>query len=371
MGIQEYITKLLAIQLPKQENELNSIFCFSLESFKYIHKISITNEQYLKTIKSSYMNHIKHITKKMKINPDLLTLSKRLELNYILLRDNYKIENNIVNSNVEWEILLYLLLEHVNLEGYLGIVEHIKGAVFKKSIIEDLLMRLEEYPELFIGSFKDENIIKLVGRLLNMLIHNGQITVQHIGKAIRKNETKLKELKEESKKGLDWMNNIQKELNIYKLKTKAIVVQLENKIIPILEAKNIIESKEFLKFYIDSVTIQKELKKSEFYREEVFRLSLEKNKKSIKNEATRSNCSSTGRTIDDFIKIYGDIPKITKLITRKEDPNKLIDVLRDFILLVKDTIELFQEPPLSNKANIRRVMFYIENYIITELYALY
>jgi len=88
-------------------------------------------------------------------------------------------------------------------------------------------------------------------------------------------------------------------------------------------------------------------------------------------EMRRVNCLFVGKSILQFIEVYGNMLKVDKLITRNKDPGGSIGLCKDFISLIVSTMKQSQKISLSTNENTKNIVRYIEHYLMTKLYTWY
>jgi len=216
------------------------------------------------------MKYLKRTKDYIEVNGDLLMPKVRLykvlrgegdrfQLNYIILKDhtNYSKENVMVIEE-DWKKLLYTILKFIDLEVYYETLIHSNNKVFKGFVLEDLLTRIEENPDMFLSSIEDTNRVKLLVRLLKESIEqNNQITQKQIKEVIEINTEELHKLKEKQVERNNYMQNTIHTLKLHKKRIETLVHQLKNNTIPLKIAESLIERPDLLNFSIDRVEIKR------------------------------------------------------------------------------------------------------------------
>eukprot|EP00826_Nyctotherus_ovalis_P023600 TRINITY_DN1814_c0_g2_i1.p1 TRINITY_DN1814_c0_g2~~TRINITY_DN1814_c0_g2_i1.p1 ORF type:complete len:246 (-),score=22.42 TRINITY_DN1814_c0_g2_i1:65-802(-) len=192
---------------------------------------------------------------------------------------------------------------------------------------------------------------------------------------IKINRQELRNLRIRNTEQSTYMQDIISTLTVHKDKTKASAFQLKTDIIPMIVAGQLVVSEDLFKFSINRIEVLIDPvrnKRIKLFEEKGAKLEpiTEIKGESIKHtEAMKASCLFTGRTIDEFVEIYGKMPNINKLIARREDPERLIELYRDFLILTDRTIDKSQELPLCVDENRKNIVSHIERYIMTKLYA--
>jgi len=395
---------LLSIEIPRNENKQVDHLCISLDNLKFLSSIFITKINSFKDPLKKDLIQLKAIIKK---NPKLFLPKKDLfskgehlfnkihrnffkdikSVNYIVLQHG-ALDNSCKKKSLEaWEAILNEFLFEVDFNHYFNLCTYSIDTDKKGMTFMELLRKVYNSPELFVESNEKELKVKLITSTLMKLGSENSISDKWIS-ALLANYSK-DDLQERI-----WdneTNELVAEIELMLKRQKEVNLELETEIIPMLISEHIIDMKKKFPFRIIESELKvpvEELKgsiKDNFLSESEDKKVLElvsnriKKKHDVKSVLKPTACKKEikkevkfeGKSIEDFINIYKNLPDLTKLVTHKEDPSKLLELYKKFMEMVERAISEELVLPILDKGQIKLIMIYIEKHVLTRLYYRY
>lgn len=267
--IDKYLTELLALPTHKEEVGVGGgVVEVSLNCVKYLCNAALKNVKHFESCCPEFaknLNKIKPFISAKKKSPFVPKTelfeqihkhpSKSGEgIYYILLRSEAGEEPTTPKITVgEREKVLHGLLSELKLEEYCAMPLGVEG----EGIVEDILAKLQELPELFDVLPSKMNRVTLLTQFMLKHVKEGfVITDKEITEAINTYQQAINVVTKESR-------NLYKQAKIIAVRNKAIlhridakITQLRTEILPLLLAESIINMNKFLPFSIERVEFQ-------------------------------------------------------------------------------------------------------------------
>eukprot|EP00826_Nyctotherus_ovalis_P010552 TRINITY_DN12775_c0_g1_i2.p1 TRINITY_DN12775_c0_g1~~TRINITY_DN12775_c0_g1_i2.p1 ORF type:complete len:184 (+),score=29.08 TRINITY_DN12775_c0_g1_i2:220-771(+) len=148
------------------------------------------------------------------------------------------------------------LLGQITLEPYFNLRCYAHDEHPERSIMEDFLTRLTEYPNLFFIPTSKPNSIELLTTSLKKAINSGvAITEESIADIIETCTNTLKQSKKGNNKHYSYINGMITSIKSHTRRVKKAIQQHTCEVIPLIEAERLINNKKLVKFSIDKVEI--------------------------------------------------------------------------------------------------------------------
>eukprot|EP00826_Nyctotherus_ovalis_P064425 TRINITY_DN9449_c0_g2_i1.p1 TRINITY_DN9449_c0_g2~~TRINITY_DN9449_c0_g2_i1.p1 ORF type:complete len:365 (-),score=84.59 TRINITY_DN9449_c0_g2_i1:56-1150(-) len=284
--VSEYLKKLLSIEIPKEQRQIdsfipiNTILCLSLEAIHLLYRISRDNMEYLGELQLSFTKYLTRIKdflsakgeeKFVAPNKDFFreltatninlnekkTKVKQKEVHYIVFHD-YKLthETHSVNIEEDWKYLLCELLRTIKLKPYSHMLSSLNEV--SPSPFNDLLRHIKEDAEAFhVSELNKIKAAVLADLLMNYTSGDKEVTCEMVLELTETYRGMIESMKVKKKKIKEITHEIMNNAKKYYNKVRAENVEHEDEIIPMLVAEALISSKNSFAFCIEEVTIKK------------------------------------------------------------------------------------------------------------------
>ena len=273
--VDKYLNELLSIEVPKKEDikneELmrNMVVCLPLRSILLILRAALKNidkfdEQDFTFTKA--LSRIEEFIKNDKIFAPKQGIYNKIcgeeekgseGIHYIILYDLQFLNKDTNGIGFEnWQEVVGKLLSQITLEPYFNLSYYADEKHPERSMIEDLLTKLNQYPHMFLIPSSRPNYVSLLVANLGKQVKNGlDITEEKIADTIAASAQAIKQTKKSNNKLYTYLNNIITTLKNSTRRINKAVHQYTNEIIPLLEAERLIKTKKLFKFSIDQVQV--------------------------------------------------------------------------------------------------------------------
>lgn len=289
--VSEYLKKLLSIEVPKEQKEVDSsipistILCISLEAIHLLYRISRDNMEYLGESQLSFTKYLTRIKdflgakgeeKFAEPNKDFFreltatntnlnekkTKVKQKEVHYIVFHDykltneTYPINTGISDTEEDWKYFLCELLKTIKLKSYSHMVTSLDEV--SQSPFNDLLGRVKDDPEAFRVLELDKGKALVLAELLaNCASGGGGVSREMVFELTESYKEMIGSMKVQKQKIKNITHEIMNNAKKYYGKVRAENVEYESEIIPMLMAEALISPKNSFAFCIEEVTIKK------------------------------------------------------------------------------------------------------------------
>jgi hypothetical protein len=226
--IDKYLNELLSIEIPKKEymknEELmhNMVVCLPLKTIRLICRTAVKNvdqfdEQQFTFTKA--LNRIEEFIKNDKIFIPKQGMYRKIcgeeekgseGTHYIVLHDFQFLNNDTTPIGFEsWQEVVSRLLDQITLESYFNLSYYADEEHPKRSMIEDLLTRLNQYPSMLLIPSSKLSSVSLLAANLRKQIKNGlDITEERIADTMGTYAQAIKQAKKNNKKLYGHLNSI-------------------------------------------------------------------------------------------------------------------------------------------------------------------
>ena len=282
--IENYLTELLSVKVLIKDKEdkssvYNKIVCMSLQSIKYLCKLGFDNQNEAMSKNQDFTKYIKRIYEDNKDNelfkPKLDCFKKICGDNdkspeskyFVIFQDDVIIvkpeSKKNYNEMKDYMKLLISLLPKIRLEAYYDLYQYGNNYYPERSMIQDFLIKLNDYPRKFLEPKHNFNDIYLMTKTLIELVNNGcslsEKEIKETTEMIRSYVENTRKIESEVSYHI---SNIIKTMKNYIRRLKTSNLRYRTKIIPSLIAKNIIDNENFIPFSIDKIETKVDSKKS-------------------------------------------------------------------------------------------------------------
>lgn len=275
--VDKYLNELLDIEVPKKEEVVkvceeqvcSTAVCMPLKSVKVICATALKSVDKFDENQFAFtkaLTRIEEFIKEDKIFVPKPGIYRKIcgeeeksaeERHYVVLQDWQLPAMDGRPTKFEgWQKLMAHLLGQVTLEPYFNLCCYADDQHPERSVMEDFLIRLTQYPNLFFTPKSKPTSVELLTTNLKKATSNGAaITEDSIINTITACTNALKQSKKGSNKHYSYINGMIASIKNCTRKVKKAIQQYTGEVIPLVEAERLVNNKELLKFSIDKVEI--------------------------------------------------------------------------------------------------------------------
>lgn len=364
-----------------------SALCFSLEGIGFLCSALATDKESIRQADAQFERLLRQVESSVEKNPKLLRPSEKAfkkhnknYRHYFVLKDSSSTITKRPKMHLErWQKALYELLCEVDLEQY--------QSVHSSSEDEDIskfLTKLKQVPAFFfVEPSKAIQIKLLVELVMNSVKEGCRISAKEIGELSTLCREAAAKFKLANDSVHEQLKRTIKEVIENTKRVSEMRDKLKTEVLPLLISEGILCRINDFPFTIqkgepERLNAQPEEAKSP--KPSTFVLSVNQGKGGVKKLALSSDAVPESRkgkvlfkgySIQHFIEVYGAIPNVSKLVAKKDNSCKLLELYKDFLTFIEHVVNNEMKLPIGSAEQRGRVMACIERYILRMLYPRY